>query len=187
MTDLWVTPDDPVTDDYVETEWGVVVATDLRVLFNGVAEWLASPSQDVATNFAPTANKAYGFPFTQRDAATIAYLAYLSDTTAGNIDVGIYEDDGNGTTCSKLKTNGGQAMAAGATVKKVNLSASQALSPFQKYWAWIAFSSASARVKGTGGPSTLVWRTMATAYPLPTVITFAAAPSIAPALFAELT
>lgn len=184
MTDVWVNPDDPVTDDYIETDWGIVVATDLRVLFNGVAEWIASPSQDVATNFAPGANnKAFGFHFTARDAMTIASINYLPTNAAGNVDVGIYEDDGNGTTCSKLKTNGGTGMGSAS----VAFSASQALSPYQKYWLWIAFSNSAARAGGTVGPSIVMWKTMTSAYPLPTTITFGAAPTSAPALFSEVT
>lgn len=187
MPDQWDTPVDPIVDELITAEWGTTVATDLRVLFAGVPTWVASPSGDLSQNYGAAANTAIGFPFTCRDAATISGLSWTLDTANGNVDVGIYEDDDNGTTCSKLKTNGGEPCPTGAGVKTTLFSAPQALTPYQKYWLWFSSNHASFRMKGTNGPSVVIFRKMASAYPLPTVITFASAGTITPAFFAELT
>jgi hypothetical protein len=121
-----------------------------------------------------SANRAFVCPFIPPAAMIIPGLTYKSDTTAGNIDVGVYDDDGNGTSASKLKTSGSTAMPGGATAHTLNFTSPQSLEPFHKYWFAIAFSSTSARVWGTDGPYSLICKQMDTAFPLPTSITFAA-------------
>lgn len=153
--------------------WNLMM-DDLQFLHDGVPQYCGT-SDDISQKVLPgSANRAFVCPFVSRDAMTIAGLTYRSDTTAGNIDVGIYDDDGNGTTASKLKTSGSVAMPGGATAHTTNFTSSQAIEPFHKYWFAISFSSTSARVMGTDGPYSLLCKQMDTALPLPTTITFAA-------------
>lgn len=183
----WVTPTN-VSDGVVweADDFNDMVVGNLLHLYNGnpLAVW--SPAQDLSQNYAPSANDAIGFPFIAPASGDMAGLSYLVGTSGGNVDVGLYEDAGDDLTCTKLKTNGGAALGA-AGVRTTTYTAAQALIPGEKYWLWIALSSAAARLKGTDGPTAVFWKKMASAYPLPNTITFGATPSIVPALFATLT
>ena len=163
------------------TKYNAEVVDDLQFLHDGFAFVVGSPD-DLTQKFSETANQAVVCPFIPRDVITLAGLTYRSDTTAGNIDVGIYMDDGNGTTATKLKTSGSTVMPGGATAHTINFTASQTLESYTKYWFALSFSSASAKVLGTDGPYSLLAKVMATAFPLPTTITFGATPSVAPCM-----
>ena len=156
------------------TTYDLEVVDNIQFLHDGYALYVGTPTDQTQKVLPGSANRAFVCPFVSRDAMTIAGLTYKSDTTAGNIDVGIYDDDGNGTTASKLKTSGSTAMPGGATAHTVNFTSSQSIEPFHKYWFAIAFSSTTARIWGTDGPYSLICKQMDTALPLPTTITFAA-------------
>lgn len=165
------------------SQYNLQVVDNLQVLHDGLPLYCGTPTDMTQKLLPGSANRAFVCPFVSRDAMSIAGLTYKSDTTSGNIDVGIYDDDGNGTTASKLKTSGSVAMPGGATAHTVNFTAAQAIEPLHKYWFAIAFSSTTARIWGTDGPYSLICKQMDTALPLPTTITFAAlSGGIAPCL-----
>jgi len=149
--------------------------------------WAGNPtivggSQDLSASVVPTVNRALLCPFVPKDQITIAGLSYRSSSTAGNIDVGVYVDNLDGTTADRLKSSGSVSMPAGATAQTVNFTASQTLDPYVKYWFAICFSSGSARVLGTDGPYSLLCKVMTSAFPLPATVTFGVTPTISPCL-----
>ncbi len=175
MTVVWTPPEHVAGGTGLPvTQYNEQVADNLQFLHDGYSFWIGT-AQDLTAQVAPGAvNRGFACPVVCRDSMTIAGLTYRSDTTNGNIDVGIYDDDGNGTTASKLATSGTTVMPGGATAHTVNFTAPQAVEPYHKYWLAISFSATSARVLGTDGPYSLICKQMNSALPLPTTFTFAA-------------
>lgn len=175
MTVVWTPPSHVAGGTSLPvSQYDLEVVDNIQFLHDGAALFVGTPEDMTQTLLPGSANRAFVCPFVPRDVITVAGLTYRSQTVAGNIDVGVYGDDGNGTTATKLKTSGSVAMPAGSGAKTVNFTASQQLEPMTKYWFAIAFSNTSARVLGTDGPYSLLCKQMDTALPLPTTITFAA-------------
>jgi len=175
MTVIWTPPTKILGGATLPvSQYNLQVVDNLQYLHDGMALFCGTPDDMTQKVLPGTANRAFVCPFVTRDAMTIPGLTYRGDTTAGNIDVGIYDDDGNNTTCTKLRTSGTVAMPGGATAHTINFTASQAVEPFHKYWFAIAFSSTTARVWGTDGPYSLLCKQMDMGvFGLPTTITFA--------------
>lgn len=171
--------------------WNAQVADNLLHLYNGKTLYVPSdPSGDLA---AP--GKVHGFrsgafcmPVINRDLITLNSMAYRSDTANGKVDLGVYIDDGNGTTCSKISTTGLTAMPAGAGTKQISLLLPAPILPYTKYWLVIGFAITKSgsggklgTVLGTDGPLKPLCKRAVNVMPLPTVITFdAVAPTAAP-------
>lgn len=147
----------------------------LQFLHDGYALYVGTPTDKSATVLPQVANRAFACPIVSRDAITIAGLTWQANSHSGNIDFGVYDDDGNGTTASRLKSSGSVAMPGGSTPQTITFSSPQALEPYHKYWFAVAFSVASgANILGTDGPYSLLCKQMASAFPLPATFTFAA-------------
>jgi len=182
MTVSWTPPEHVIGGlGLAASDYDEQVVDNLSFLWAGTPMFVGG-SQDCSQTVVPTANKALLCPIVPKDQITIAGLTYRSSSTAGNIDVGVYVDNGNGTTADRLKSSGSVAMPAGATAQTVNFTANQTLDPYVKYWFAICFSSGSARVLGTDGPYVLICKTMTSAFPLPATVTFAAAPTVTAAV-----
>lgn len=158
------------------------VVGNLQYLHDGYP-FVVAECQDISQNLLPqSANRAFAIPVVPRCVVTLAGLTYRSDTTSGNIDVGVYIDNDDGTA-SRLQSSGSVAMPGGASSHTVDFTASQVLDPFTKYWFAIAFSATGARVLGTDGPYSLLCKQMDSALPLPDTFTFASLSNgIAPCL-----
>ena len=183
MTVAW-TPPEHVTggDGMPASDFDEQVIDNLQFLWNGVAQFVGG-SQDCSAQVVPTANRALLCPFVPKDQITIAGLTYRNGTSTGNIDVGVYVDNGNGTTADRLKSSGSTAMpAVGNVANTLNFTANQTLDPYVKYWFAICFSSGSARVLGTDGAYSLLCKLMVSAFPLPATVTFGATATISPCL-----
>lgn len=176
MTVVWTPPSHVVGG----TGWPVStidleVVDNLQFLHDGYALYVGTPTDMTDQVLPQVASRAFACPIVSRDAITIPGLTYKSNSTAGNIDVGVYDDDGNGTTASKLKTSGSTVMPTSGVPQTINFTSPQAIEPYHKYWFMFAFSVASgANVLGTTGPYSLLCKQMNSAFPLPTTFTFAA-------------
>lgn len=178
----WTTPTHVAGGDGLpSSQYDAQVVDNLLFLWTGFRLAVSTPS-DMTQQVVPTANDAFVCPVIPEAQLTVPGLTYRSSTTAGNIDVGVYSDDGNGTTCTRLKSSGSVAMPAGASAHTINFTATQTLDPYVKYWLAVAFSSATARLLGTDGPYSLICKKMVTAFPLPATITFGATPAVSPCL-----
>lgn len=122
----------------------------------------------------PAANRALFVPFVIHEPFVVQKMAvYNATTAAGNVDIGIYTEDG-----TLLVSSGSTAMAGTSTQQTFSIS--KTLAPGRYYMA-IAFSSTSAilRASTTSLASTQLSGVlqMASAFPLPATATFAVAAS----------
>jgi hypothetical protein len=166
------------------------VADNLTWRHTGLLLYLPTPSEDLTA-----AGKVHGFrsgafcvPVIANGVGTLNSMAYRSDTANGKVDLGIYLDDGNGTTCSKISTTGLTAMPPGAGSKQISLAQPAPITTYQKYWLVMGFAITKSgsggklgTVLGTDGPTTLLCRRAVNVMPLPTVITFETTNPVDPA------
>lgn len=172
------------------SRWNSHVADNLSFLHDGNALYLPTPSEDLSASgkVHGIPNGAFCVPVIPKDAMTITKMSYRSDTANGRVDLGIYLDDGNGTTCSKVSTTEPTAMPGGAGPKSINLVNPAVITPYQKYWLVIGFvtnndGTAVGTVLGTDGPLVKLCKRAVNCVPLQTVITFdSVAPSASPCL-----
>jgi len=125
----WVAP---VQGNPTAAKWNAYVAGDLDFLYRGYGMWLPTPSQSIDGQ-----SKVHGFnlgaflvPVMCKDAITLNSIAYRSDTANGTIDLGVYQDDGNGTTCSKVATTDLTPMPGGSGAKQITLENPAPLTPW---------------------------------------------------------
>lgn len=118
-------------------------------------------------------------PVVCRDTFTATRMSYRSDSASGKIDLGIYMDDGNGTTCSKISTTGLTLMPSGAGAKQLPFAQPAPLEALNKYWLVMGQAvtvpgsgGTIGAVMGTTGVLRLISRRAQKCMPLPTVITF---------------
>jgi len=185
----WVAP---VQGNPTAAKWNAYVAGDLDFLYRGYGMWLPTPSQSIDGQ-----SKVHGFnlgaflvPVMCKDAITLNSIAYRSDTANGTIDLGVYQDDGNGTTCSKVATTDLTPMPGGSGAKQITLENPAPLTPWTKYWLAIGFAitvsgsgGSLGTVLGTDGVLLGLCKRAVNVMPLPTVITFdTVAPTCSPCL-----
>jgi hypothetical protein len=121
----------------------------------------------------PAANRALYLPFVVVETITAVKLfVYNSITATGNVDAGLYTEDG-----TRLVSIGGVAMSGTVTLQEFDIT-DTVLAP-GRYYMGLAFSSASANLKASTGSGSKMLGIMeeAAAYPLPATATFAAASS----------
>lgn len=140
---------------------------------SALADFLFAMRASLASGTYPSANRAYYYPITLNDWVTVTQMSlYNGATVAGNVDVGIYDINGN-----RLVSAGGVAMAGASTVQVFDI-ADTALVPGDYYLA-MACSSASAtffRYQANAQVMEAFESYMqASAYPLPATATFVAA------------
>lgn len=126
------------------------------------------------TGFNPVANQAYYLPFVVARPFTVYRMAWISGSSAGNVDAGVYSFSG-----SRLVSTGSTAMAGANAIQQVDVTDTD-LVP-SRYYLAIAFSSASASPLGNSpGGLAPQWalaggKQEASAFPLPATATFAVA------------
>lgn len=193
---VWTTP---THGQMTVARYNPMVADNLTWLHDGKILYLPSdPAGDltgVPKAQAPLSG-ALLMPVICRDTFTATSMGYRSDNASGKIDLGIYLDDGNGTTCSKISTTGLTLMPSGAGAKQIALALPAPLEALKKYW---LVMGQAVTVPGSGGTIGAVMGTTGillplckralNCMPLPTIITFdtpipANAPKCAPCLAA---
>jgi hypothetical protein len=177
---VWTTPAHLAAPP-VGTTWNTQIVENLIWAYEGKLLYLPTPSEDLTASgkVHGIRDGAYCVPVINRDAGTLTQMAYRSDTANSKIDMGIYLDDGNGTTCSKISTTGLTVMAGGAGAKMVPLALPAPVTPFTKYWLVIGFAITKSgsggklgTILGTDGPMLSLCKRALNVMPLPTVITF---------------
>jgi hypothetical protein len=189
---VWTTP---THGQMTAARYNPMVADNLTWLHDGSPLYLPSdPSGDltgVPKARAPV-NGALCIPVINRDSFTATSMGYRSDTADGKIDLGIYLDDGNGLTISKIATTGLTLMPSGAGPKQIALALPAVLKPLKKYWLVMGMAitvsgsgGAVGAVLGTTGVLLPLCKRAVNCMPLPTVITFdTVAPACSPCLAA---
>ena len=131
-----------------------------------------------------TANVAYLVRFRVLKAETLSSISYWWVSTSGNVDVGIYSDDG--ATYTRLSSNGGTPTPSGGSqIHAVTFSAAQCV-PGINYAMAFALDSASVSIRrsasllsnGLGIGRQLMAK--ASSYPLPATIASASAAGTCP-------
>jgi hypothetical protein len=125
----------------------------------------------VGNNNWPAADRAIFVPFVLHEPMVVQRMAVFNALTAtGNVDVGIYTEDG-----TRLVSAGSTAMSGTVAIQSFSISIT--LAPGRYYMA-LAFSSASANIKAAttslGSTYACGILQMASAFPLPATATFAA-------------
>lgn len=117
------------------------------------------------------ANKAYYYPFTLYDWATVyQFLLFVGSSSAGNVDIGIFDSQGN-----KVISTGSTAMSATAnTIQEINVT-DTVLAPGE-YFIGVSRDTTSGNVMATGVADELALSQFAvyeeaSAFPLPTTAT----------------
>jgi hypothetical protein len=143
-----------------------------RLALGGMAD---SKQLAATTGFFTTANAAIFIPFRVMTPTRINKMFLVNGTNvAGNIDLGIYTDDG-----IRLTSNGGTAQSGPNTVQILSMSTARRVHPGQYYYMAVACSSSSAGIvveAGTPAVALLQMMGMArvtSAYPLPATVTLA--------------
>ena len=148
------------------------------------AQWLYNSGlSGIVSAVWPSANLAIGYPFSVLNPSTALQMwCFNGATAAGNLDMGIYNDDG-----TKLVTKGSTAQAGTSDIQLLNIT-DTALAPGTRYWAVLGSDSATAtffrqtgslnigQIKATGVRcmaggmsagaliSTLTWATLSSNY-----------------------
>lgn len=121
----------------------------------------------------PTANTAFFYEFSVSKPITAVKLWLINGSTAsGNFDIGIYRDDG-----TRLVSSGSTAQA-GTTVMQIVDTTDLALQPGVKYYMGLAMDGTTGTTRclnaaGAGKFAAMGMAQMASAFPLPSTVTFA--------------
>jgi hypothetical protein len=180
-TPVHQSPDPPGTS----TEFNAQVVDNLEFLHDGVPLWLPSLSEDCNKIYNGVVNNAVLVPTMSKDVITVSRLAWRTNSAGGQFDVGIYLDDGNDLTVSKVTSSGLVPMPGGSGANSQAFVGPVTLQPFVKYWLVMGFSSANASLNGTDGPAQSLCKKATNSMPLPNVITFGSPrPTVSPCLAA---
>lgn len=119
----------------------------------------------------PSANKAFFYPFTLYDFVTVYQLLFwVGAASSGNIDVGIYDSQGN-----RIISSGSTAMSATVdTIQEINIADTEL--PPGNYFLAVAVDNATGRCYSSSIADELILSEvavyeMAAAFPLPTSAT----------------
>jgi len=131
-------------------------------------------------NINPGANQINLYAFTVPRTVRVSKGYIDINSGSGNVDIGIYDDEGN-----RLASSGTTAMSAGPGAQAINFTASVLLNPGRKYYAAIVVDNEVASLHGmlqtgtgnqSAGTLSIATRVNAT-YPLPSSLTIAGAGS----------
>lgn len=136
----------------------------------GSGLYLPTPSEGLEVTLNMLAHGAFLIPTMSMTELTVSRFAYRGSTANANIDCGIYEDDGNGTSGTLLTSAGSTPMPVGAGAQSIPLLDSVTLKPYVKYWLAMSNQNNIAKLKGTQGPVLTIARRARQAHPLPDVI-----------------
>jgi len=182
----WTTPvhqsPDPPGDDLT---FNAQVVDNLNHLHTGRALYVPSPSEDCNKVCNAVLNGAVLVPAVVKDVITVSKLAWRTNSAGGQIDVGIFLDNGDDLTVQKVTSSGLGPMPGGSGPNSKTFAAPATLDPFKKYWLVFAFGSANASLNGTDGPAQQLCKKATNCFPLPNVITFGSPrPLVSPCLAA---
>jgi hypothetical protein len=126
-----------------------------------------------ATAVWPTGSLAIGFPFVVTQPVTATLLAaFNGSAVSGNVDMGIYDDAG-----TRLVSIGATAQSGTNAIQSFNITDTP-LSPSKRYYLLqVRDNTTGASFRQTHAAavlSSLGWVQVASAYPLPSSVTFAA-------------
>jgi len=167
------------------TQFNAQVVDNLLHLYNGNGLYAPGPSEAIDAVFTGIVMGAVLVPTMVRDVLTVNKLAWRANSAGGQIDIGIFLDNGDGLTVQKVTSSGLQAMPSGSGAHYANFVQPAALQPFTKYWLVMGFTSVNAALHGTTGPTQVLCKKATNCMPLPNVITFGSPrPLVAPCLAA---
>lgn len=160
-------------------------ADNLQYLYNANSLGLFTPGDSLDAVCHPTLNGAIMAPAMCVAPVTVSKIAWRTNTSNGQVDVGIYTDNGDGQTISMVRTSGLTAMPGGSGAASVNLSSSVTLTPYVKYWLVMGFTNTNAAIMGSDGPVQTICKKAVNCVPLLSTVSFnSPAPSASPCLAA---
>ena len=180
-TPVHQSPDPPGTS----TEFNAQVVDNLNHLHDGLGLYVPSISEDCNKVCNAIVNGAALVPVITKDRITVSQLAWRTNSAGGQIDVGIFLDNGDDLTVQKVTSSGLQPMPSGSGAHSLAFAVAATLEPFIKYWLVFAFGSANASLNGTDGPAQSLCKKATNCFPLPNVVTFGSPrPLVSPCLAA---
>lgn len=137
---------------------------------------------------AGSANAAYLARVRVSKTIDVSTIRVYVGTQSGNLDVGIYVDNG-GTTYDRIASSGSTACGTGSAVQALSLTAAVTLSPGMDYWFACARDNTTATLLRAGPGIAAVAAlhntviAFATSFPLPTTLTKASASGDTPTIW----
>jgi hypothetical protein len=182
----WTTPVHQSPDPPGDSEtFNDQVIENLKHLHTGKPLWVPPLSDCLDGVMSGIVNGAVLVPTMVKDVITVTKLAWRANSAGGQIDVGIFSDNGDGLTVSKVTSSGLHAMPSGSGAHYSSFAVAATLDPFVKYWLVMGFTSVNAALSGTTGPAQQLCKKATNCMPLPNVITFGSPrPLVSPCLAA---